>query len=57
MYKQENVVEIKDEDERRTEAARFRRSVENCMPACHDDQLLHSFSVRTPKCVVPNDGY
>ncbi|KAM0869364.1 hypothetical protein ACQ4PT_040736 [Festuca glaucescens] len=40
----ENVVEIKDEDERRTEAARFRRSVENCMPACHDDQLLHSFS-------------
>ncbi|KAK1650045.1 hypothetical protein QYE76_067850 [Lolium multiflorum] len=40
----ENVVEIKDEDERRTEAARFRRRVENCMPACHDDQLLHSFS-------------
>jgi hypothetical protein len=49
MYKQETVVEIKDQDERRTEAARLRQSVEKYMPACHDEDLLQSFSVRTPK--------
>jgi hypothetical protein len=47
MFKQENTVEIKDDDKRKTEAARLRQRVETYMLACyrHNEDLLPAFYV------------
>jgi hypothetical protein len=59
MFKQENVVEIKDEDIRRTEAARLRQRVEKYMLACLDldEDLLPAFYVRTAHSSLEHSLY